>query len=248
MKMRVQRNATGFTLIEMAVVMIIIAILAATAGYTYYSQIQRMRLSADVRKVDQALQQAKMRAVASGIPCGVVFWRRGGNDRTKTPDEIWVFMDSVRDNSYTDDDLPCTGCREDGTPISCPKVSKPNCRDSATVGTDYTDTHDLIVDGPYALETGDYFARILGSKNPTSGGVAEFAAAGYEFILFDPLGGVSSPRLLTTAVDSRRIYLQNHPRQRAGSMAEQAAIEVTFATGITRTIPRGQVAKDAWRQ
>jgi len=246
MKMRTKLNPTGFTLIEMAVVMTIIAVLAAIATYTYYAQIQRMRLNGDVRTVDQALQQAKMRALATGVPCGVVYWRRGGDDRTAAPDEFWVFMDSTGDNSYTDADNPCKGCKEDGTPIHCPGASAPECKDSATVETDYTDTHDLILDGPFVLEKGDYFTRIFGSRGPTKGDVQQYTDAGYEYILFGPLGGVVSPRTPAITRD-RRIYLQNHPRQKDGLTADQAAIEMIFATGVSRVVPTGPAPPNAWK-
>ena len=61
----------GFTMIEMVVVMAIIATLAGLAIYTYIPMIGRLRLSTDVRKVDQALQQAKMHALSNGVPAGV---------------------------------------------------------------------------------------------------------------------------------------------------------------------------------
>jgi prepilin-type N-terminal cleavage/methylation domain-containing protein len=262
MKVRKKLNQKGFTLIEMAVVMTVIAILAALAGYSYYTQIQQMRLSGDVRQVDQTLQQAKMQAVSSGVPCGVVFWRKGGDDRTKEPGEFWIFMDTTGDNRYTDpgNDLPCTGCKpnpldassissDDYTPIHCPKAGNPNCVDDPTVTTDYIDTNDVILDGPFVLERGDYFTRIFGSNDAITGGVTEFSSpptgAGYEYILFDPLGGVRSPRTPLVQAN-RRIHIQNHPRQNAEAQADQGAIELIFATGVTRVVPRGPVDKDAW--
>ena len=256
MKVRKKLNQKGFTLIEMAVVMSIIAVLSALAGYTYYTQIQQMRLNGDVRTVDQALQQAKMQSVSSGVPCGVVFWRQGGNDRTAAPDEFWIFMDTTRDHSYSDDDFPCTGCKpnpsedpanpyDDYTPINCPGMSAPTCTDDPAVTTDYIDTNDVMIDGPYVLERGDYFTRIFGSNSAAGGGVQNFIDAGYEYILFDPLGGVRSPST-PLAADDRRIHIQNHPRQNAEAQAEQGAIELIFATGVTRVVPRGPVDKDAW--
>jgi len=251
MKVRKKLNQKGFTLIEMAVVMAIIAVLAALAGYSYYTQIQQMRLSGDVRQVDQTLQQAKMQAVSSGVPCGVVFWRKGGEDRTKEPGEFWIFMDTTGDNRYTDDDTPCMGCQpnpdpnedpadpdDDYTKINCPKAAPPtSCVDDPTVTTDYIDTNDVILDGPFVLERGDYFTRIFGSKD---------MSAGYEYILFSPLGGVVSPPTPLVQAN-RRIHIQNHPRQNAEAQAGQGAIELIFATGVTRVVPRGPVDKDAWK-
>ncbi|OGP57286.1 MAG: hypothetical protein A2V67_01165 [Deltaproteobacteria bacterium RBG_13_61_14] len=259
MKVRKKLNQKGFTLIEMAVVMAIIAVLAALAGYSYYTQIQQMRLSGDVRQVDQTLQQAKMQAVSSGVPCGVVFWRKGGEDRTKEPGEFWIFMDTTGDNRYTDDDTPCMGCQpnpdpnedpadpdDDYTKINCPKAAPPtSCVDDPTVTTDYIDTNDVILDGPFVLERGDYFTRIFGSNCPAGGGVQNFIDAGYEYILFSPLGGVVSPPTPLVQAN-RRIHIQNHPRQSAEAQAGQGAIELIFATGVTRVVPRGPVDKDAW--
>jgi len=65
----------GFSLIEVVVVLAIIGLLAGIALTTYFTTIDRVRLSGDVRNVSQTLQEARMRAISSGIPHGVAFIR-----------------------------------------------------------------------------------------------------------------------------------------------------------------------------
>ncbi len=247
----VRHEERGFTLIEMMVVLTIIGILTALASYSYYAQISRMRLNGDVRKVDQGIQQAKMHAVSSGIPTGVVFCRRDGTAYGKYPDEFYIFIDSTSvlnpgtgDNLYTDkspQDQPCTGCKEDGTPIRCSTaVAYPNCK----AGSSYLNTHDNIVDGPYQLEPGDYFTLIFNSKSPAAG---TFSAYDSEFILFDQFGKVVFPLpSFSTLPDSRLIYMQNHPKSRNNTMADRVAVQVNFTSGVSQVLRLGPTPADDW--
>jgi prepilin-type N-terminal cleavage/methylation domain-containing protein len=274
----------GFTLIEMTVAMMIIFILAAMAIYTYIPLIGRLRLSADVRKVDQALQQAKMYAVSRGVAAGVVYFRRDGAATGTTPDEMYIFLDTATVGTdikerYTDDDKPCHGCvmnkiyncqldplcnpncatdtlcnttdthalvRKEFIPVRCDsKDTFPDCT-NRPLPSDYMKKHDVIVDGPIPLENGDYFTRILGSTNPAATSI--FSTYKYEFILFDPFGGVIYPDPATAAtVDSRRVYLQNHPvRASSGASVDRAAVQMNFVGGLSQVVRLGPAAQDAW--
>jgi prepilin-type N-terminal cleavage/methylation domain-containing protein len=248
----VRHGERGFTLIELMVVLTIIGILTALASYSYFAQISRMRLNGDVRKVDQAMQQAKMRAVSSGIPTGVVFCRRDGAASGNNPDELYIFIDSAGgaspgtgDNLYTDkspEDRPCTGCKEDGTPIRCSTADAyPNCN----AGSSYLNTHDNIVDGPYPLEPGDYFTLIFNSKSPATG---TFSAYDSEFILFDQFGRVLFPTASSAVPDSRLIYMQNHPKSRDNTMADRVAVQVNFTSGVSQVLRLGPKSEDDWEK
>jgi len=252
----------GFTMIEMVVVMMMIVILAGIAAYTYIPMIGRLRLSSDVRKVDQALQQAKMRAVASGVPTGVIFYRREGAATANNPDEMYIFSDSVMDGHLTmvsgTNDPPCRGCKvnsiynpaiTDGKNPASQQFIATRCKSSDTfpnckTGT-YRTTHDDIVDGPIPLESGDYFTRILDSKNT---GDTKFSISyGREFILFDQFGKVVFPASTTSVtVNSRRIYLQNHPNLKGKDMADRAAVQLIWASGVTQVVRMGPAHQNDW--
>lgn len=265
----------GFTLIEMAVVMSIIMIFVGIAFYSYIPMIGRLRLNSDVRKVDQALMQAKMRAVATGVPTGVIFYRRDGAATANTPDEMYIFTDSTVNNRLSDDDTPCKGCLMNkiyncaldplcnpGAPTTTDPASKEflpiHCNPGDTapsdtdckVGSAYMNTHDIIVDGPLPLESGDYFTRILDCKIPSCSTFSTGPGSPYgsEFILFDQFGKVVFPESTTAVtVDSRRIYLQDHPGLGGSGMSDRAGVELTsWASGVTRVVRLGPAEQDEW--
>ena len=267
-----KRGEPGFTLIEMMVVMTIIAVLAGLAGYTYFTQVARMKLNGDVRKLDQTLQQAKMFAVSTGVPAGVVFLRRDGEAIGNQPDQMFIFKDSapapiaghtLGDKHFTNPDgyPPCHGCLVNKIydpsitktgdprvkryiPVRCNPIDTfPDCTTTPNNSMSLQ-TDDVLVDGPITLETGDYFTLILGSKNPKVD--PRFSTPQYEYILFDPMGQVVYPT--TESTTDKSIYLQNHPNQKDITLADRGAVQVNWISGVNRVIRVGPVPKDDWKK
>lgn len=151
----------GFTLIELIVVLAILAFLSTMAVSSYLGGRESAALRSDVREAAAILQLARMRAISTGIPHGVVFKRGTGG----TADEYMIFMDCNLDGKYTDDD--------DSIRNNTVITSRNQCAGL---------THDpRIQEQPiHALTRRNYFTRIMTST----------AASGndLEYILFNQMG------------------------------------------------------------
>lgn len=77
MKNKRFKTAAGFTLMEMMIVVVIIAVLAAMAGPTFSRYIPRMKLKSDAREKVNYLRQARSKAITDNCQYGVFF----DNDR-----------------------------------------------------------------------------------------------------------------------------------------------------------------------
>jgi len=83
---------TGFTLIEIMVVIAIVGLMVGMGIYTYLSQIPQINIRNDAREINQTLQMAKMRSIASGMDHGVVFNLDDGR--------YFIFIDCDNDQEY----------------------------------------------------------------------------------------------------------------------------------------------------
>ncbi len=122
----------GFTLIELMVVVSIIALIVMIGMYTYISQIREVRVRGDARAIYETMELAKMRAISTGVPHGVAFWR---------PNKYFVFSD-CNWNLYYDD-----------TPNNDPADNSPPGKwtDCTPAGINY----DPLVEGQYIEELSD---------------------------------------------------------------------------------------------
>jgi prepilin-type N-terminal cleavage/methylation domain-containing protein len=66
-------NGSGFTLIDLLMVIAVLAIIAGIAAPILNNATERMRLSAAAREVERELQEARLRAVATNRPMRVRF-------------------------------------------------------------------------------------------------------------------------------------------------------------------------------
>ena len=67
------KNKTGFTLIEMMIVVVIIGVFASMAGPAFTNWIPKMKLKADAREKTNYLRQARSRAISENNQYGVYF-------------------------------------------------------------------------------------------------------------------------------------------------------------------------------
>lgn len=88
----------GFTLIEVLIVIFIVGMLVAIGVFTYLTSLDDIKLRSDVRELNQTLQMAKMRAIATGVHHGVAF--------SKSDNAYFVFSDcpTTHPSEYYDAD------------------------------------------------------------------------------------------------------------------------------------------------
>jgi len=90
------RAGRGFTLIELMVVLAIVGLLLGIGTYSYISQMRLINLQNDVREVNQTLQLARMRTLATGLAHGVLF--------LPAEKRYFIFVDCNNDEEFTDND------------------------------------------------------------------------------------------------------------------------------------------------
>lgn len=214
MDSRGHERESGFSLLELVVVMMIIAILVVAAVFTYYTTLDRIKLSADVRELNQELQLAKMRAIATGIGHGVAFWRQS-DGASETPDAYFVFVDCNNDSIYTDSD----GNPANNNPVS----SWDNC--NSALGYD----PNLRGGTKYELNKGNYFVAILGADVKSAG------AGILGYVVFNNLGqGVQG----TNNLINGNIFMQNHHvKDSSGAPPDLMGVHIIGASGLIDTLP-----------
>lgn len=89
-------TTTGFTLIEVMIVVVIIGIFASMAGPSFSNYIPKMKLRADAREKTNFLRQARSRAISENSQYGIYF-----NDDTNS---IAFFKDIVSPETATYDE------------------------------------------------------------------------------------------------------------------------------------------------
>jgi prepilin-type N-terminal cleavage/methylation domain-containing protein len=207
----------GFSIIELMIVMAIIGILVTIAIFTYMSTIDRIKLQGDVRELNGALQLARMRAISSGIPHGVAFWR--SSDPTQRPDAYFIFVDCNRDSIYTDNDSNPAN----NTPIDNWSLCNKTLGYDPIYGAEKT----------HLLSNSVYFAYIFGSSSASSAQ----SGAPLEYVAFNSLGQAMWGSSLVG--DESPIYLQNH-RTGGKGPADRSGVKIWGATGNTDLIPMGR--------
>jgi prepilin-type N-terminal cleavage/methylation domain-containing protein len=218
---RNRANEKGFTMIELLIVIAIIGLLAVAGLTTYFSTVERIKLQGDVRAVNQILQAAKMKAISTGKPHGVAFYRQytKAAGPSSPPDGYFIFIDCnenyVFHGSYKNKIVDKWK--------ECNDLVNPNDPDPRPKGTQVN-----------YLTKGNYFTQLLGSTAPSG--------ADLESIVFNSLGQAVQGSY--TGIAAGSIYMQNHRYQQ--TTVERAGIEVIGASGqvIMDTIKR--VDQDAW--
>jgi len=161
----------GFTLVEALIVIAILGIISALAITTYYSQIDKIHLNNDARSLNSMIQLAKMRALSTGHPHGVVF-QRGAPNSADNRGKYMVFMDCDEDGFYTDTNSDITDNPPIGSPDDCTGLNKDPRLQQRSIEQ---------------LNHGVYFTTVFGSKGNA-----------LESIVFDSLGhGMQGASLVT---------------------------------------------------
>jgi prepilin-type N-terminal cleavage/methylation domain-containing protein len=90
---------TGFTLVELMVVVLVIAIVAAAGGIALNQQLPGYRLRGDVRTLTSSLMMARMKATSTGLVYAIEFdldkspqeyCLRRGNTNDVLPSTVWT--------------------------------------------------------------------------------------------------------------------------------------------------------------
>ncbi len=212
MPLRGKGGKSGFTLIELMIVLVIIMVLASVATFTYISQIEQITLRSDVRELIGALEMAKMRAIASGEPHGVVFIRGTGDE----PDAFFVYRDCTPgDQRFTD---------PDGNPRN--NIWSDDC--SAI-------TYDpkLREGGLIELQRDDHFTTVFGGED-ASNSVIWGTGATHEYVQFNNLGQAFKNGNL---INGEFIFMQNQNNTGGGDKVDQVGVRIFGATGSIEYVP-----------
>ena len=107
--MRIMRSQKGVTLIELAVVMAIVAIMGLFLAPAIGEWVDNFRIRQSARDVSSDLQFAKMKAIGSGVRCAVVFNANGyvifpdyNNNMVLDNVNIDINGDGINENETTD--------------------------------------------------------------------------------------------------------------------------------------------------
>ncbi len=213
-----RRAETGFSLLELVIVLAIISIATTIAITSYYSQIEAIRIKGDTRSMEQAIQLARMHAITKNVPHGVVFDR----------DERWyfTFMDNAPapngDRRFTDTDT----------------VLSNNVLPGSTTNDYVLETRGISGRFfPNRLDSRNQFTCIIG--NPTY-------TWGRETIVFDPMGRITyvDPSGAVKSVETGNlsnsdsfIMIQRMPDGSAGDQIKNRGwVHIDIMTGIPETL------------
>lgn len=198
----------GFTLIELMVSLAILSILVGMAAFTYVSQLTAIHLRNDAREVDQALQLAKMRALATGKDHGVVF------DLDSTDgDFYYIFIDctpSPADQAYTGNNF--NNNKPVGTWDKC---------ENSTYDPRITDK------GMFQTHENDHIEFDPDANPSTSNNIS----TGLQYIAFNHLGQAHQGGNITSIA----IVVKSKPGK--NGRQEEITIRITGGTGLTDILP-----------
>ncbi|OQY56053.1 MAG: hypothetical protein B6245_18895 [Desulfobacteraceae bacterium 4572_88] len=96
--MKMIRDESGFTMIELFIVIALMSIMAAFAVPNYMSWIPNYKLKTAIQEVFSNFQKAKLTAIKMNVNCTVTFGQAIGDD---TYDYV-VYVDSDNDLEYDD--------------------------------------------------------------------------------------------------------------------------------------------------
>ena len=121
--MKTKKRQTGFTLIEMAVTMTIMLIMASLAMGSLMRSQPRYRVRGDAWTVYQSLTKAKFLSIDGNRSFGVLFYHVG----THQPDYFFVFQDWNNNGVFND---------TDGNPmVQCNPATTSGCNDDPIIGS-----------------------------------------------------------------------------------------------------------------
>lgn len=203
----------GFTLIELMVAMAILSILVGMAAFTYVSQLTAIHLRNDAREVDQALQLAKMRALATGKDHGVVF------DLDSTDgDFYYIFIDCA--GAGAGNKLPDKAYSFNNFDNNAPVGTWNNC-ESAAYDPRITDK------GMFQTHENDHIEFDPDADPSTSNNIS----TGLQYIAFNHLGQAHQGGNLTSIA----IVVKSKPGK--NGRQEEITIRITGGTGLTDILP-----------
>ena len=206
--MKNRKRSSGFTLIEVMIVVVLIGILATIAAFTFLTTNNQTKVRNAARELSQSMQYAKMRAISTGVPHGIAFIRQSGN----TPARYFMFIDcDGGDAVYTDSDTDYTN----NTP-----VTSWNACEAATY--DPRAENEAVYDLPAGVD----YSTIFGGTSAPSGSELEYIAFNnlgqgvhgaqivdgqvlVEFIESDGSGYVSGAQIYGSTGISERIPLRH---------------------------------------
>jgi prepilin-type N-terminal cleavage/methylation domain-containing protein len=155
-KMHYQRRTSGFTLLELVMVIAIITIVGAISTPAYLNYIASSRLKSNAVQIYSLLQEAKMLAIKNGAPSHVFF------DTSSSPPSMTIYSDQGTNASWNnggDDKVYCQYCFE-----STIKYGHGDASVNATASKGTYFASDNVTHGGNDL---DFTA--LGTSNPPSG-------------------------------------------------------------------------------
>lgn len=158
-----RKSSSGFTLIEMMTVVIIIGVVAAIAAPNFLGLLNQNRIKEAAQQVEGAIREAQRRAMSQGKPCSIAVnttnrtIANSGTDRCLL--NTRVLNDLVQLNS-SETTLTFTGkgniTGATGTPAMV--VSIPNASDSRKC---------VVLEGMFGtLRSGDYSTAIAAGATP----------------------------------------------------------------------------------
>jgi prepilin-type N-terminal cleavage/methylation domain-containing protein len=207
-KMKNKEQLRGFSLLELVMVMIIIAIGSALFVAGMNDTMPKRRLGNDTSELSHSLLTAKMLAVGTHIPHGVLIWREG-----TSPDFTYfyyVFKDANSDNAFTDSD----------------SNKRKQCEfagGSCTAGGE-----DPIVGTIHQLDSNNAVISIFGttmSSGSTSG-----------VVIFSALGNVSTALGGDIVIQSKTLQFKDNPTA-PYTKSYAGGVRVDLSSGNNSTIP-----------
>jgi len=125
MRKKYLKSQTGFTMLEMMIIVVIIGILASLAAPSFFNWLPSMHLKTDAKANLNTLREARSLAVSNNIPYGVYF--------DTDANQVYLFKDTNN---------PDLGIYETNLDTL---VGAPICLDNETVYSSCTFNNDTVV-------------------------------------------------------------------------------------------------------